>query len=117
MRIVDARTHGRLDYLTVLAFAAAPSIFGLTRTPAIVSSALAAVHLALTLITAFPAGAAKIVPLLVHGGIESVVAIALLALPWIFGFASVHAARNFFAGAGVVIFLVWLLTRYAEPAR
>lgn len=117
MRILDPRTHGVLDYLTVLLFAAAPSIFGLTGTPAMLSYALAAVHLALTLITAFPAGVAKIVPLGIHGWIELVVALVLLPLPWILGFASVPAARNFFIGAGVVIFFVWLLTRYAEPAR
>ena len=92
---------------------------GLSGASAIISYVLAAVHLALTLTTAFPMGVVKVIPFPVHGTLELIVSIALLALPWLAGFADQAAARNFYVGAGVVIFLVWLTTDYraAEASR
>jgi hypothetical protein len=114
MGIIQPRVHGLLDYFTVIAFAAAPSIVGLNGGPRILAYALAAVHLTLTVVTAFPLGAAAIVPVRVHGVIELLVSIVLVVIPWILGFASVGVARNFYIGAGAVIFVVWLLTRYDQ---
>jgi hypothetical protein len=112
MKILTPRTHGILDYVTVIAFLLAPTLFNLSGLPATVSYLLAVVHLGLTLITAFPLGLANAVPFRVHGMIELVVSIALVLFPWLLGFASVPAARNFYIAAGVVIFIVWLLTEY-----
>ena len=67
--------------------------------------------------TAFPLGSVKIVPLPLHGAIEFVVSIALVGLPWILKFAQDATARNFYVGAGVVIFAVWLVTDYRGEAK
>ncbi len=110
MKILSPKIHGYLDFLTVIIFALAPTLFGFDGLPATISYVLAVVHLLLTLATAFPFGIVKIVPLLVHGGIELIVAITLVILPFILGFTG--AARNFFIGIGIIIFIVWLLSDY-----
>ncbi|MEO5510139.1 MAG: hypothetical protein ABIV28_06730, partial [Longimicrobiales bacterium] len=83
MKVLAAGMHGGLDYATVILFAAAPAILGLTGLAATLSYALAAVHLLLTLATHFPLGAIKVVPFRAHGMIELVVSIALVALGFI----------------------------------
>jgi hypothetical protein len=112
MKILRPKMHGILDYVVVGLFLAAPSLFGFGGLPAAIAYALAGVHLALTLMTAFPLGAVKLVPLPVHGAIELVVSLALPALPFVLRFAAEPVARNFFLGAGAVIFITWLITDY-----
>jgi hypothetical protein len=51
MKVISDTAHGILDYLTVAIFALAPSILGLTGFAALVSYALAAIHLVMTLLT------------------------------------------------------------------
>ena len=110
MKVLSPMLHGYLDFLTVIIFAVAPTVFGFGGTPAYIAYALAAIHLVLTLTTAFPKGIIGIVPFAVHGLIEIVVAIVLVILPFVLGFTD--APRNFFIGIGIVIFLVWLLSDY-----
>ena len=118
MKILNATAHGVLDYAVVTLFLAAPTLLGLSGLPAAISYALAGVHLLLTLVTAFPLGAVKLVPLPVHGAIELVVSIALGALPWLLRFSADTVARNFYLGAGAGIFIVWMVTDYrsTKPA-
>ena len=113
MKVLTPRTHGVLDYVTVIAFLLAPTILNLSGLPATISYLLAVVHLVLTLITAFPLGLIKAIPFKIHGMIELAVSIFLVLLPWLFSFASVPAARNFYVAAGIVVFIVWLITDYA----
>ena len=115
MKFLGMKLHGVLDYLTVLGFLLAPSVLGLGGTPALIAYVLSGVHLVLTLLTAFPLGLLKIVPRVVHGGLELLVSLTLVGLPWILKFSSDAPARNFYLGAGGVIFAVWLVTGYREP--
>jgi len=117
MKILSPAVHGVLDYVVVAAFAAAPTVVGFSGLPATISHLLAVVHLGLTLATAFPLGVWKLVPLGVHGAIELIVSALLVPLPWIVGFAADTRARDFFVGAGVVIFLTWLLSDYASAPQ
>jgi len=112
MKLLSARTHGILDYVTVIGFVLAPAILGFEGLPKIICYGLAGIHLLLTLLTNFPLGAAKLVSLTLHGLIELMVSIALVFLPWVLGFSTNPAARNFFIGVGMTIFIVWLLTDY-----
>ncbi len=63
MKVLSPTIHGILDYVVVIAFALAPALLGLSGLPAAISYSLAVVHLLLTLATAFPLGAVKLVPL------------------------------------------------------
>jgi hypothetical protein len=114
MRILSSRIHGILDYVTVVGFALVPTLLGLDGLPKWICYALAGIHLLLTLLTNFPLGAFKRIPLTLHGLIELIVSIALVILPWVLGFADYAAARYFFVAAGGAIFVVWVLTEYSE---
>lgn len=117
MKFISPRFHGYLDYLVVAAFFFAPSLFAFSSTPKTLAYALGAVHLLVTLLTAFPLGVVKVIPFTVHGGLEFVVALGLIVLPWLAGFAIDPAARAFYVGAGIVILLVVFLTDYKAAAR
>ena len=112
MKILNPRVHGYLDYVLVALFLLAPTLFGMSSVPSIISYALAGIHLTQTILTAFPLGLVSLIPFTVHGAVEFLVSFVLIALPWIAGFASETAARNFFIGAGILIFVVWLTTDY-----
>jgi hypothetical protein len=111
-RVLNPRIHGYIDYLIVAVLALAPTLFGFGGIAAALCYILAVAQLGMSLITAYPLGAAKVIPFPVHGGIELAVGILALVSPWLFRFSDVPAARNFFLVAGVSVVLVWALTNY-----
>lgn len=112
MKILSPTVHGALDYVVVLLFALAPTLFGFTGVPATLSYVLAGVHLLMTLCTKFPMGVIKLVPFPIHGMVEVAVVLGLVAAPWLFGFSGVLVARNFYLGAAALIAVVVALTNY-----
>lgn len=114
MGIIAPSVHRVLDFVVVLLFALAPTLFHLHGNTMYAAYALAAIHLVLTLMTHFPGRAGGSVPFNVHGIVELVVGIVLVAAPlvrhWTFG------ARTFYLGIGVLILVVWTLTRYRDVA-
>ncbi len=110
MRIIGPSLHRTLDFVTVVGFAVAPLVLGLTGYAATLSYALALIHLILTLLTTFPGSAARPVPFAVHGVIEGVVGVALSVLPWLAGWSG--TPRTFYVAAGIVILLVWATSKY-----
>lgn len=112
MKILSPKIHGYLDFVVVLAFALAPSLFAFSSTVATLSYAIATIHLILTLITRFPMGIVKWVPFPVHGILEFIIAFALMGAPWIFGFDAEVAARSFYLGMGVLVLIVVFFTDY-----
>lgn len=109
--------HGLFDYLTVLYFFLAPSLFTLTPTVATISYLLGAIHLMLTLFTRFPLGVKKIIPFRVHGIIELIVSILLMVMPLLMGESVTFYDSLFFILTGVAILLVWLLSRYKKKPK
>ena len=110
--MIPPSAHRLLDFVTVVAFAAAPTVLGLTGLPATISYVLGCVHLALTLLTRFSTGGAQPIALKIHGAVELVVGPVLIAAPFVLGWQGV--AKTFFLAAGVVIAAVWALSAYAE---
>jgi hypothetical protein len=110
MTILSPQAHRILDFLTVVAFAVAPTVVQLTGAAAMLAYVLAAVHLTMTLATEFQAGRKRPVPLRAHGVVEAVVGIALIVVPFITGWTG--SARTFYIAAGAVILVVWAFTRY-----
>lgn len=117
MKILNAKVHGYLDYFVVLVFLAAPTLLQLSMVPAVISYSLAGIHLALTLLTNFPLGVLKVIPLKWHGIIELIVGPVLIALPFVLGFGSEPAAQYFYIVNGFVILVVWILTDYGSPKK
>jgi hypothetical protein len=116
MKIISDRIHGILDYVTVAVFALVPSVLGLTGTAALISYALAVIHLAMTALTDMPLGIVRIIPLKLHALVELVVGpvlvVGALVLPMLFA-----GGQAFFVVAGVAIFAVWLLSNYGSAAQ
>lgn len=115
MNMLSPKIHAVLDYIVVLVFLTAPRLLGLTGNAALLSYTLTAVHLGMTLLTDFPLGAVKVLPLPLHGWIEFAVGPALLAAPWILGFTA--QARIFYMAAGAAIFITWCATNYGSLSR
>src|ERR1700739_1266361 len=114
MKIISDQMHGVLDYVTVIIFALAPSLIGLTGIAAAVSYALAVIHLAMTLATNMPLGVVKIIPMKLHSIVELIVGPVLL-LGGLLAPTLPTASRTFFVVMGLVIFAVWGLSSYGRP--
>jgi hypothetical protein len=117
MKPIPIALHGVIDYAAVLIFAAAPTALGLHDGPALLSYALAVVHLLMTLLTDFSAGAVRIVPLWVHNWVERLVGPGLILLAFVPLVGNTPTAQAFFIGMGVIIFAVERLTGYAATHR
>jgi len=79
--------------------------------------ALAVAHLLLTLITKNRVGIFKTLPMVLHGAIELLIAVLLLALPWIADFAAGVHSRNFFILTGMIMLLICAMSDYRGPAK
>jgi hypothetical protein len=116
-RPLNPRAHGYIDYLAVAALLLAPTLFNFSGLPAALCYVLAVVQGGMSLLTAYPLGAAKVIPFPLHGAIEAVTSVALVIAPFLLGFSDISAARNFFIVGGIALFLVWLTTNYQAAAR
>lgn len=117
MKVISPRTHGYLDFLTVVIFLLAPTLLGLGELSAILAYSLAVVHLIVTLASDFPFGVVKLIPFTVHGWIERMVGPLLIAIPFILNFSNEEAARNFYIAMGAIIIVVGMLTDYQAEVR
>jgi hypothetical protein len=116
-RKINPRLHGYMDYAAVALFAIAPTLFGWNGVPRNACYVFAAMQLALSLLTAYPLGAVRMIPFTVHATVEFVTALTLIALPWMGGFSDVDAARNFFVASGLALVALWATTDYKLAER
>lgn len=112
---IDFRTHRLLDITTVVIFALAPLLFGLTGAAAVLAYALAVVHLTLTMLTRFPDRIHRSVPLALHGIVETAVGPALVVIAFASGWQG--ASRLFYIAAGAVILFVRIFSAYDHPSE
>jgi hypothetical protein len=112
MKIFNPRTHGYVDYVNPILLLVGPTLFGLTGMPAMFAYALAIAHLVMTLVTDYPLGPVKFLPFTIHGWIEAATAPSLMVLPFVLGFSTDLAARNFYLAFSVATILVVILTDY-----
>jgi hypothetical protein len=112
--IISPSVHRILDFVVVLLFAVAPTVFHMTGNTMYLAYGLAAIHLVLTLLTHFPGRAGGSVPFHLHGIVELVVGVVLLAVPFVRHWT--YGARTFYPSIGALIIVVWALTRYRDAA-
>ena len=117
MKPISLTLHGAIDYLAVLIFAAAPAAIGLSGWPAVLSYALAGIHLLMTLLTDFPAGAIKLVPVALHHWVERIVGPALIILAFVPLNGATQNGRIFLGVMGAVILAVERLTDYRSITK
>jgi hypothetical protein len=112
LKVLSPTIHGALDYGLALAFLFLPGVLGFGNTAANVSQAIGLAYLAVSLLTRYPLGALKLIPFPLHGAIETALALAWIAMPWLLDFSEDLAARLFFVVAGVGLLSVAALTDY-----
>ncbi len=114
MKVINAKTHGILDYLTVVFLFLSPTLFGMDGTLATFTYILGVVHLLLTILTAFEVGLIKVIPFRVHGIIEIIVAIALGIVAYWFYTLDNQPGFYFYLVVAMVILLVFFLTDFTS---
>ena len=112
MGIIPPNVHRVLDFVLVVLFALAPTLFHLGGNTRLLAYGLAVILLAMSLATQFPGSPRRPIPLHVHGIVDVALGIVLIALPlmrhWTFG------ARKFYLGVGIAILVISVLTRFRD---
>ncbi len=116
MKLISAKIHGILDYVTVLFLVASPSLFAMSDTARYFTYTLSAVHLVLTFLTNFDMGLIKLVPLKLHGMIELLVSFVLAGISFYFRSEGDAIAFYFYLVFAIVLFIVWILSDYSGKA-
>ena len=109
MRFINPSVHGVLDYVIVVALVLVSIAVGLSGLAAAIAYLMAAALL--VMITAFPLGALKLLPLPAHSRIELFIGMSLLVCPWIFGFADDLMAMNVFVVSGFALLVLRLFSK------
>lgn len=112
--------HGIIDYVLAASLIAAPFVLGFgsdTATTVCVVAGIA--ELGVAMMTAWSRGIIKLIPPAVHGVIDYVFVVALIAAPFIFGFDDDGTATAFFVIVGVGGLAIVAATRFVpdEPDR
>jgi len=112
--------HGIIDYLLGATLIAAPFVLGFdsnTATTVCVVAGIAELGVAMT--TAWSRGIIKLIPPGVHGMIDYVFVLALIAAPFIFAFTDDDTATAFFVIVGIGGLAIVAATRFVpdEPTR
>ncbi len=111
-KVIDARTHGLIDYCHAALFLGL-AYFLRKREPraALAAAVTGTFILGESLLTDYPLGAAKVIPFEVHGRMDAALAGSSFLLPRIFGFSGTPAAKVFqangFAEGAVVGMTNW----------
>ena len=101
-KVIDARTHGFIDYAhSAFFFAVGALLWHKNRRAAATALGTGGFLLAQSLLTDYPLGAAPVLSFSDHGKIDAGLASASFVLPRVFGFAGTPEARIFEA-SGIV---------------
>jgi len=116
---VPAFVHGLLEYAAAILFIAAPFLLDFEEDAATAASIVVGVLiLILAASTAMSTGIIKSIPVQAHVILDYVLAIALIAAPFVLDFTDDGAATAFFIALGVLHLLLTIATRFIrEPRR
>ncbi len=105
--------HGVIDYVLAALLIAEPFLIGFDEDAATALSIAAGVAvLMLGAFTAWTTGIVKSIPPVAHAMLDYVLAVALIALPFLAGFSDDGAASAFFVVVGVAGLLLTVATRF-----
>src|SRR5918999_2704485 len=115
---IPAFGHGVVEYAAAALFIAAPFLFAFDSDTATAVSIVAGVLvLIVTATTAMPTGLIKEIPVQAHVVLDYLLAILLIASPFLFGFDEDGTATAFFIVLGVVHLLLTIATRFIREER
>ncbi len=113
--------HGFIEYVAAVVFFAAPFVLEFESGAAVAVSIIAGVAvLFLAAATEGPTSLINYVPLAAHVVLDYLLAVVLIAMPFIAGFSDETAPTVFFIGIGALHMLVTIGTRFKrrdEPRR
>ena len=115
---IPAFVHGIVEYAAAFLFIAAPFIFNFTEDAATAVSVIVGVLiLIIAASTAWRTGLIQSIPVQAHVMLDYVLAIFLIASPFILGFSDDGTAAAFFIVIGVVHLLLTIATRFVPEER
>ena len=112
MRLIGAWSHSIIDYLIVILMLIGPTVWGFNGRQARFAYILAITLLVLTVLTRHPLGIMKFLRFPLHGAVELLLGLLLLALPWLANFSRGVHSRNFFLGIAALMLAVWFMTDF-----
>jgi hypothetical protein len=117
-KVIDARTHGIIDYCHA-AFFFGMALMCRKSNPraAIAAAATGGFVLVESLLTDYPLGAAKIIPFSVHGQMDAAFAASSFAVPRLCGFSGTPAAAIFTTNGFVEGTVVGMTNWDSDDAR
>lgn len=109
--------HGLIEYLAGMAFIAAPIVLSFeSGTATAISIAIGVVVLAIAAATDGPTSLVNSLPLTAHVALDYVLAVLLVAMPFVAGFSDETNPTVFFIALGVAHLLITIGTRFRrEP--
>lgn len=116
LRFVPLRLHAAVDYLVPVTFIGVPSLFGFPSDARAVAFAFGGAHLSMTLLTDYPGGLLKLIPLSAHLLAELLLGPALVVMPWLLDFSSDRLATALFVVWGVFSVATYFVTNRTVPA-
>ena len=115
---VPAFVHGVVEYLAAILFIAAPFLFAFEEdAPVAVSLVVGVVMLIVAACTHWKTGLIDTISVHAHAMLDYLLAIFLIASPFIFGFDDDGTAVGFFIVAGVLYLLLTIATRFVPEER
>jgi hypothetical protein len=115
---IPAFVHGLLDYAAGVLLVAAPFLLGFQSDAATAVSLIAGVLvLIIAASTDLPTGLIKSIPVQAHVVLDYLLAVLLIASPFLFGFSDEGEATAFFLVLGVVYLLITIATRFVKGER
>jgi len=112
MKPIGPTAHGAIDYGFVTMQVLAPRFFRLQGPARVLCYAFAASQGIPNALTNHPLGLVRVVPLRVHGQLETPFVPALLLLPWASGALKQPNARRYFVSFFGIALANYLLTNY-----
>ena len=117
MKILSPTAHGDIDIAFITVLAMAPIMFDLEPAVDTACYVMAGGYLLLTLMTDFRFGLLRLVPFPVHGWLDLLTGVALLAVPFLFNFEAGSAERNLSLALGAVSVITWFITDWKADTR
>jgi hypothetical protein len=117
MRVMTPQAHGMFDLYIIAMLYLAPVLWGMSGEPRMILWSLCLIHLVVVGISKFSYGLVKLLPMPIHGFLELLVGLFLVACPYLFGFSDLNNERHFFNGAAFGLLVLWFLTDYSYPGN
>jgi hypothetical protein len=115
---IPRAVHGAIEYVAAIAFIVVPLLLGYSSDAAVATSiVVGVVILVAAASTEGPTSLVNQIPIAAHVVLDYLLAVFLIAAPFLFGFAQETAPLVFFIALGVAHLLLTIATRFVPDAE